>query len=232
VQITAADPKQVTLRVPLINAATGLAGVPAGGTALLSTAGLPATLTGWTLTIGGESSTFTADKNGIITAQVPGDLATGPQVVQLLPPGDPPALVIPPVLLQLDAPPPVMLAATDGVTADGVMVPVTAAAPAQPGDIITLTVSGLSAPSGVLPAANAVWINLGGAPYVAATVTAVPQNPDAAPQDVAFVTFVLPANLPLDLTLKAPVVGVMVGTGTRLSGSYQLNVTPPPPPAQ
>jgi hypothetical protein len=231
VQVTPADPKQVSLRVPWINAATGLAGVPAGGTALVATNGLPAALDGWTLTVGGEPAAFTADKNGILTAQIPADLTPGPQVVQLLAPGNPPALVVPPVLLQLDAPPPVIQSATDGLAPDGTAVPVTATAPAQSGDTVVLTVLGLSAPTGVLPPASAVWINIGAAAYAAATVTAVAQDPKAAPLDLALVTFTVPANLALDPAVQPPTVAVMVGTGTRLSAGYLLNVAPPPPPA-
>jgi hypothetical protein len=232
VQITPADPTQVSLRVPWINAATGLAGVPAGGTALVNTSGLPVTLDGWTLTIGGEPAAFTAGENGRLTARIPADLAAGPQVVQLLAPGNPPALVVPPVLLQLDAPPPVIQSATDGLAPDGTAVPVSAAAPAKPGDTVVLTVSGLSAPTGVLPPASAVWINIGGATYAATTVTAVPQDPQAAPLDLALVRFTVPANLTLDLTVQPPTVAVMVGTGTRLSAGYLLDMAPPPPPAQ
>src|SRR5258708_7367354 len=94
-QVVAADPKQVSLRLPVWNAAPGLAGVPAGGTALIRTAGLPAKLDGWTLSIGGEPVSFQADKNGVVTAPVPGDLTSGPQPLQLLAPGNPPAAVVP-----------------------------------------------------------------------------------------------------------------------------------------
>ena len=232
VQITAADPGQVSLRVPGINAATGLAGVPAGGTALVLTSGLPAVLDGWTLTVGGEPAAFTADGNGRLTAQIPAGLPVGPQVVQLLSPGNPPALVVPPVLLQLDAPPPVIQSATSGFAADGTAAPVTAAAPARPGETVFLTVSGLSAPSGVLPPASAVWINIGGAAYAARTVTAVPQDPKAVPADLALVAFIVPANLAPDLMVQPPTVPVMVGIGTRLSAGYLLYVPTPPPPAQ
>jgi len=228
-KVVAADPKQVSLRVPVLNAATGLAGVPAGGTALIRTTGLPAKLDGWTLSIGGEPVSFQADKNGVVTAPVPGDLTPGPQPVQLLAPGNPPAAVVPPVLLQLDVPPPVILAALDNTAADGAGVPISPSAPAQLGDNITLTVLGLSTSEG-FPATGSVWIDINGVSYTIAAVTAVPRDPNN-PQDLALVQFVLPQNLALDPSVSAPTVTVMVGTGTRLSPGYVFRVTAPPPPA-
>ena len=50
---------------------TGLAGIPAGGTALIATTGLPADLIGWNLSIGPLNAAFTADKNGVLTVNVP-----------------------------------------------------------------------------------------------------------------------------------------------------------------
>ena len=230
VKIAAADPKQISLRVPVLNAVTGLAGVPAGGTASIRTSGLPAKLDGWTLSIGGEAVSFSADKNGVLTAPVPGGLAPGPHLVQLLAPGNPPAAVVPPVLLQLDVAPPVGLAAIDNTAADGAGVPVSLSAPAQLGDTITFTVSGLSSPGEGFPAAGAVWININGANYAVAAVTPVPQIPNN-PQDLALVRFVLPKDLALDPGPAIKVITVMAGTGTRLSAGYAMAVAPPPTPA-
>ena len=97
---------------------------------------------------------------------------------------------------------------------------------------MTLTVSGLSAPSGVLPGAGAVWGSLGGNAYPVAAVTAVPVDPNVTtpPPDLAYVSFVLPKALVVDATVSNPTVPVMVGTGTCLSAAYALNVAPPPPP--
>jgi len=67
---------------------TGLAGVPAGGTALIATTGLPADLTGGRLTVGPLPAAFTADKNGVLTVQVPNLLGVGEQPVQLIPPAN------------------------------------------------------------------------------------------------------------------------------------------------
>ena len=84
--VAAARPNQVSLRVPIVNAVTGLAGVPGGGTARIVTTGLPADLTGWTLTVGPLPAAFTADANGVLTVQVPNLLGVGEQPVQLIPP--------------------------------------------------------------------------------------------------------------------------------------------------
>ena len=72
--IVAPDPNQISMRVPILNAATGLAGIPSGGTALIATTGLPADLTGWTLSVGPFAAAFTADQNGVLSVQVPGGL--------------------------------------------------------------------------------------------------------------------------------------------------------------
>ncbi len=76
--VVAAAPNQISMKVPILNAATGLAGIPAGGTALIRTSGLPADLTGWTLTVGPENVAFTADANGVLTVNLPLDLGVAP----------------------------------------------------------------------------------------------------------------------------------------------------------
>src|SRR6185503_17310610 len=106
--IATAAPGQISLRVPVLNAVTGLAGVPAGGTARIATTGLPADLTGWTLTVGPLPASFTADANGVLTVQVPNLLGVGEQPVQLIPPPDSGMAAIPRVILQLNPPPPLI----------------------------------------------------------------------------------------------------------------------------
>ena len=217
ISVAAPGANQSSLRVPVINAVTGLAGVPAGGTALIASSGLPAALDGWKLLIGGETAPFSIDANGQITAQIPGDLAPGPQVAQLLAPdGSGP----PPIVLQLDAPPPVIVSAFDNSAAAGAGVAVSPSSPANAGDTVTLTVSRLSNPAAGLPAAGQVWLNFGSAVVTPASVTLTPD--DAA---LALVKFVVPAALP-----STSPVPVMIGTGTRLSAAYSLDIQPPPPP--
>jgi hypothetical protein len=229
VNVTAANPAQVSLLVPVTNAVTALAGVPAGGTALISTSGFPASAAGWTLSIGGEAAAFTADKNGVLTVALPGDLAVGPQIVQLTAPASLPGVVVPPVLMQLDAPPPAITAAADNTAAaaNGPAVPVTASTPAALGDTVSLTVIGLSDGYGVLPAAGSVWIDINGVNYPTVSVVKVPPTADSS-LILALVEFVLPTTVTIDPTASAPTATVMVGTGTRLSAGYALNIAAPP----
>ena len=230
--VAASSPNQVSLRVPIVNAVTGLAGVPAGGTALIATTGLPADLTGWTLTVGPLPAAFTADKNGVLTVQVPNLLAVGEQPVQLIPPANSTVPAIPRVILQLDPAPPLILWGVDTPVPDGGPVLLSASNPAPLGQSVTVMVYGLSSSSGVLPGAGAVWMNIGGAIYPVTAVTRVPADPNstAPPPDLAYVSFVVPATLVLDPVVSNPNVPVMVGTGTRLSGAYSLFIAPAPPP--
>jgi hypothetical protein len=230
--VAAASPNQVTLRAPIVNAVTGLAGVPAGGTALIATTGLPADLTGWTLTVGPLPAAFTADKNGVLTVQVPNPLAVGEQPVQLIPPPSATVPAIPRVILQLDPPPPLILWGVDTPVPTGGPVLVSASNPVPLGKSVVLMLYGLSSPSGVLPGTGAVWMNIGGTNYPATAVTRVPADPNATapPPDLAYVSFVVPTTLVLDPAVSNPSVPVMVGTGTRLSAAYSLFIAPAPPP--
>ncbi|MDP8990500.1 MAG: matrixin family metalloprotease [Acidobacteriota bacterium] len=234
--VAAAAPNQVSLRVPILNAVTGLAGIPAGGTALITTTGLPADLTGWTLSVGPLNVPFTADANGVLTVNLPLNLAVGQQPVLLTAPGNPPAVVVPRVILQLDPPPPAILWAVDYPTPADPKAPVTPvlvspSTPVQLGGLVTAMVYGLSGPSGVLPGAGAVYVNIEGAAYPVTAVIAVPADPHStAPvPDLAYVNFVMPVGLVVDPTVTNPTVPVMVGTGTRLTAPFSVNVAAPPP---
>jgi hypothetical protein len=231
--IAAAVPGQISLRVPALNAVTGLAGIPAGGTARIATTGIPADLTGWTLTVGPLPASFTADENGVLTVQVPTGLGVGAQPVKLTPPPNSTVSAVPGVILQLDSAPPLILWSVDTPVPVGDPVLVSASNPAPLGESVTLMVYGLSSASGVLPGAGAVWLNIGGAIYPVTAVTRVPADPasTAPPSDLAYVNFVVPATLVLDPTVSNPNVPVMVGTGTRLSAAYSLFIAPAPPPA-
>jgi len=230
--IVAADPKQISMHVPVLNAVTGLAGIPDGGVARIVTTGLPADLTGWTLTVGPLPAAFTADVNGVLTVQVPTGLGLGAQPVQLIPPASLTVATIPRVILQLDLAPPLILWGVDTPVPDADPVLVSASNPVPLGQSVTLMVYGLSSASGVLSGAGAVWMNIGGAIYPAAAVTRVPANPNstAPPTDLAYVSFVVPTTLVLDPTVSNPTTPVMVGTSTRLSAAYSLFIAPAPPP--
>ena len=122
---------------------------------------------------------FTADKNGVLTVNLPLDLAVGAQPVQLTAPGNPPAAVVPRVILQLDPPPPVILWAVDyptpaDPTAPVVPVLMSPSTPVAPGGLVTVMVYGLTGPNKVLPGAGAVYVNIAGNAYPVTAVIAVP----------------------------------------------------------
>ena len=75
-----------------------------------------------------------------------------------------------------------------------------------------------------------MWVNIAGSVFPVTAIAAVPADPKATtpPLDFAYVTLVLPKTLVVDATLTNPAVAVMVGTGTRLSAPYALNVAPLP----
>lgn len=87
-----------------------------------------------------------------------------------------------------------------------------------------------------MPAAGAVYVNIAGNAYPVTAALAVPADPNStAPvQDLAYVNFVVPTGLVTDPTLTNPTAPVMVGTGTRLTGAFTLNLAalPPAPVAQ
>jgi uncharacterized protein (TIGR03437 family) len=137
IPLQAYSARTATLRAPVTNLETGLAGVPAGQIAVIGTSGLPSNLSGWTLLIGGSSTSFKVGANNQLLAQVPPGASLGAAVVQLVSPsGD---TSIPPILMEIDGPPPTISAILNasGQTID-------ATHPAQAGDTITVNVVGLA----------------------------------------------------------------------------------------
>ncbi len=213
-QVTQNGAAQFSLRTPIVNQATQLAGVPNGGTAVINVTGLPPTLTatntaGWTLSIGGQPAPFTISPgpNGPqILAAVPGGLPIGPAIVQLTGPSsvNPPA-----VLMEIDAAPPVLtsIQSVSGATVD-------ATHPAHAGDTITLNVSGLADELGILPAASAVFVNLSG----------VQQNPSALVPTNSSGGAQMQVTLPW--TTPSGALPIAVQVGTRLSAPYTIAIYP------
>ncbi|HUA84932.1 MAG TPA: matrixin family metalloprotease [Bryobacteraceae bacterium] len=201
-QIAAAGGTQMTLRTPIVNQATQLAGVPSGGVAAINTAGMPASLSGWTLTIGGETAQFTFNGSQIL-AVVPSGLLVGPQIVQLTSSN---GASIPPVAMQVDEAPPLITAVA---SASGAML--SASLAAEPGQMMLLTVEGLADAYGNLPAASAIVVNIGGVAETPASV-----NPVSA----------IAAQLLLTVpsTLAAGNAQITVQVGTRLSAPYTIPV--------
>jgi len=206
----------ISLRTPAINAATGLAGVPAGGTALIRTTGLPSDRTGWILRIGGVDTAFTADDQGVISAHVPDGLTPGPQVVELFGTA---GLAAPGIVMQLDSPPPVILAAFNNSAADGVGLPVSWFAPVLAGDTVTLTVEGLAESLAADP--SGLSLALGNS-----AVGAIFTPADGNLVTVQFVMPIVPFNpdFPSQAFLR-------IGAETRLSDFFALDIQVDPPPS-
>jgi hypothetical protein len=212
-QIMPAPSKQISLRAPVLNLATGLPGVPGLGTLVLSATGLPASLPGWTLSIAGVAVDFTLDSNSNFRAMVPGSTPLGPAVLRLTSPnGD----SIAPILFNVDAQPPIIVAASDAA-GTGAPVLIDAFHPAASGDTIILDVSRLSGP-GQSVSASSVHISVGGVDHIATELDPVTQS------DIVKVQFTLASGLP-DGTPQPMTVRV----GTRVSAPFTLDVIPPPP---
>ena len=216
----AAGANPASLQLPVVSAVTGLAGVNPGGTAQIATTGIDpkaAALSSWQLYVGGEKAGFAVDANGTLTVQIPADLSPGPQIVQMI---SPQGIPLASVLMNLNPPPPAITGAFL-VQADGTLAPVTASAPAHPGDTLQFLVTGL----GSVPA-SAVWFNLGpiadgdishaGINYLAQTILPGPDGSGAV-----LIQFQLPQDFSLDPA--APVqLPVMLGTGTQLSAAFPI----------
>jgi hypothetical protein len=163
------------------------------------------------LTISDVPTPFSVDKDNRIHALIPDGLPLGPAVVRLIPlAGDP----IPPVLMQIDAPPPVILSALapDGTPLDDSHF-VTA------GDVITLVVARLGNDASATVPASSVRVIVGGLQHAPTAVTS--PDPDGNSQ----VQFALLSGLP-----DGSAQPVTVQVRTRLSAPYQITLAPAPPP--
>jgi hypothetical protein len=209
-QIHPAPSAPVSLRVPVLNLATGLPGVPIGGVASVAVTGLPANLAGWTLTIAGTKVDFTVDSNGRVDAQVPAGTPLGPAILRLIPPsGDP----VPPILFNVDEAPPVIQAAYRVDAFNDVL------HPASPGDVINVDVVNLYGSAPPVPPSS-VHIKVGGVDQVATALTPVLQF--GLISNITRVQFTLASGLP-----DGAQQPMTVRVGTRVSAPYTLNVVPP-----
>ncbi len=195
----------VSLRTPILNRATGLAGVPAGGSVIIQTAGLPQDLGGWTLSIGGQRTSFVAGAYGQLTAEVPAGVQTGLAEVRL---SSPTGATVQPVLLQIDDQPPGILKA---LAPDGADISLGHAVGA--GDEVTLIVGGLADP-GVMLAPEGVQVRAGGVIEKLASVRAM-ETPGL--WEVVFV---------LTNTGSGAEQSVTVGIGTRVSAPWAVAIKP------
>ena len=220
ISVQAAAAGQTSLLTPALNMANGLAGTPIGGLVAIGTRGLPPNLAGWTLTIGGVQTTYGVNSNGLLTATVPAGLAFGPQAVQLTPPS---GIGPSPILMQVDAPPPVIFGAADNSGPGGTVFLITPSAPAGIGDLVWIAVTNLAGAAPVLPAPSATWIEVG-------NVTATPTTIAELADGTALVQFVMPAIQGTSPNATQGVVPVSIGTGSRISAPYGLNANIVPSP--
>jgi hypothetical protein len=216
-QVMPAVSKQISLRAPVLNLATGLPGVPTGGTIVASATGLPANLQGWTLTIADVKVDFALDASSNIRAVVPGSTPLGPTVLRLISPnGD----SIAPILFNVDAQPPVIQAAYDQRDANSLVFD-DASHPVAPGDVIMLDVAGLFGSNPSIPASG-VHISVGGVDHVATALNSVLQF--GLLSNITRIQFTLASALP-----DGSQQPVTVRVGTRVSAPFTLYVIPPVP---
>jgi uncharacterized protein (TIGR03437 family) len=164
-QILPANARQVSIIPPILNSATGAAGVPAGGVGILNLSNLTAPAGAIGLSIGGLRASVLSTSGNQVTFQVPASLPLGPAVVVVqLPTGD----VIAPVVMDIEPAAPVITAAfsSPGVLAD-------AAHPAARGGVVLLSISGLPDPAGIADIST-IHVNVGGIDHNA--VSASSQN--------------------------------------------------------
>ncbi|MEO8100628.1 MAG: matrixin family metalloprotease [Acidobacteriota bacterium] len=204
-QVLPADPKQVSLHAPVLNEATGLAGVPEGGTLMVRGTGLPESLNGWSMTVGGVRTVVTRGADGWLRGLVPPGSALGASPVELVAPS---GISIPPVMMQIDAPPPLILS-TRGPQGSAISVDQKLHA----GDRVTLVVAGL-ADGLVLPDKSTVEVRLAG---IAVGVDAL----SVVQAGTVKLEFLVPAAVPGGDTQK-----LTVGVGTRISPAVFVAVAP------
>jgi len=195
-----APTRQPSMMVPVYNQATGLAGVPAGGTAVVNMNSLPSSLSGWTVTVGDTTADYKLLDNGQLAIQVPSAAQSGTVPVKLRnPSGD----TVSTVLVQIDPPPPTILSISSilGGTIDGNN-------PAHAGDIVSLKVAGLTDQQGNI---------VSGIRVVAGGVTSTPHA-----------TFTTDGNVNLDVALSSNLqpgsVSLFVQVDTRISIPVVISV--------
>jgi hypothetical protein len=196
-QVRARPSNQISLLAPLVNDATGLAGIPAGGLIAMRGTGLPSTASGWIANIGGAFRDVQRGDDGVLRVAVPLNLSPGPNLIQMsLPTGD----AAPPVLFQVDAAAPVLRSVSKVGVADATSVYVL--------DRVALKVTGLE---GSDPAS--LQVRVAG---VLQTIEAIGWDKDTSTYTLEFtLTDTVAAGDALPVTLRA---------GTRLSAPIPLSV--------
>ncbi len=207
-QISAPNTNLVSLHAPVLNAATGLPGGTAGGTAVMGVSfpqgQAPQNLNGWALVIGGQQISSPALVNGNqIQVTIPANLTPGPADVQLISPLGAATLVIE---MKVDAAPPVIssVASTSGAA-------ISSAQTVQPGSAVVLTISNF--PDGQTPV-NAQTVFVTGGAFNTSSAFSIP------------FTLTGPNTVQIQIPSWVPngTLAVSVGVGTRVSAPVVLNV--------
>ncbi|HTB14575.1 MAG TPA: matrixin family metalloprotease [Bryobacteraceae bacterium] len=210
IQIGTPNPSLTSLRAPITNAQTGLAGVPSPGSAIINVNTLPQNLTGWSLTIGGQTASSLAyNGSGQLQAGVPSGLSNLlPALVQLIPPSGPP---IAPIAMKIDGAPPSIVSVTNASGAA-----ITSTAQVHPGDMLTISMFGLS--DGITPVIQSnLFASLGGivGGLGAFSATSVPVTQFSNPTIQVQIPYSAPTGVSIPL---------YVGIGTRVSAPVYLNI--------
>ncbi len=162
-QILGQNPRQITMVPPVLNAATGTAGIYSGGTAVITVSNLTAAASSISLSVGDQKAAVLSSQNGQVTFQVPSGLPLGPAVVKMqLLSGD----AVQPVVVNIDPPPPAIVSAyaNPGTVAD-------ASHPLTRSSLGALLVSGLPDPA-TLGDFSSLRVNLGGIDHTVVSGTA------------------------------------------------------------
>jgi len=213
VEVHAPDAGTLSIRVPMINPETGMLGAPAGGQFLIDAASLPLDVAGWSIKVGGLDTSFVRTADGKLLVDVPVSVAQGPQAVELSSPSGPAA---PPVLMQIDSPPPRILVLVNS----SYLLPDTSN-PMRAGDHVMLLVAGLDEAAAAIPL-DSLHIHLGDVQVQATSVT------DTA-GGVQWVEVVLP-----DGSGSENLQWLRIGRGTRVSAPRAVFISaavPAPDPA-
>jgi hypothetical protein len=158
-QIQAGNPGSLVVNPGPLNPATGQPSIYAGGQALLSVSNLPEAAGGVSLTLNDQPATVLSVAEGRVTFAVPGELSIGPAVLRLHAGAESAA----PILVQIDPPPPIILAvySAPNIAADK-------ARPVAPGQLLTVKVAGLAAPG--IESPERLRVSVAGVDHVPARV--------------------------------------------------------------
>ncbi len=206
-QVLPADPKQMSLLLPIVNEATGLAGAPGGGTISIRATDVPADIRGWLVTINGIRTPLTRTADGRLLAPIALGIEAGPQPIQLIPAS---GLPVPPVLFQIDSQPPAILTVSGSQN-----LAIGAQQRVRGGDRITLVVGNLGA--GAAPVKEDIEIRVAG---VAQRLEFLESQPTSG-------TFRLEFLVPLDAP-AGDTQNLTVGVGTRVSAPVTIAIAAAP----